>query len=175
MFIPFIDDRILTDAKGRVTAIMGPSGAGKTTFMNCLMGKVPRTGGSLRINHTDMEIHTLRKVIGYVPQDDIMLSELTVRYTVPLFDFIANIPYRENISHSAKIRLPRSWSSVETQQFIDSVINALDLSHVANTVVGDSLERGISGGQRKRTNIGMELAAAPVSIMFAIRFEVFII
>lgn len=59
---------------------MGPSGAGKTTFMNCLMGKVPRTGGALRINHKDLEIHTLRKVIGYVPQDDVMLAELTVRY-----------------------------------------------------------------------------------------------
>ncbi len=58
---------------------MGPSGAGKTTFMSCLMGKITRTGGSLRINHTELEIHALRKVIGYVPQDDVMLSELTVK------------------------------------------------------------------------------------------------
>lgn len=58
----------ISSQKGRVTAIMGPSGAGKTTFMNCLMGKVPRTGGSLRINNKDLEMHTMRKVIGYVPQ-----------------------------------------------------------------------------------------------------------
>lgn len=47
---------------------MGPSGAGKTTFMNCLMGKISRTGGILRINHQDLEMNTLKKVIGYVPQ-----------------------------------------------------------------------------------------------------------
>ncbi len=66
------------------------------------------------------------------------------------------------MSHSARIRLPRSWTYSETDKFVNSVLSALDLSQVADTVVGDQLQRGISGGQRKRTNIGMELAAAPV-------------
>ena len=69
---------------------------------------------------------------------------------------------RENIRHSAKIRLPKNWTSKETEDFVDSVLDALDLSHVANTVVGDHTRRGISGGQKKRTNIAMELAGAPV-------------
>jgi ABC-type multidrug transport system ATPase subunit len=73
---------------------------------------------------------------------------------------------RENITHSAKIRLPRSWNSEEVSKFIESVLDALDLSHIAETVVGDYTRRGISGGQRKRTNIGMELVSAPVCFPF---------
>lgn len=133
----------------RLTAIMGPSGAGKTTFMNCLMGKVKRTGGSLRIDDKDMEVHHLKQVIGYVPQDDVMISELTVR---------------ENIRHSAAIRLPSSWKSDDVNNFTDSILEALDLTHVADNIVGDAMSRGVSGGQKKRTNIAIELAAAPLAI-----------
>ena len=58
---------------GRVTVIMGPSGAGKSTFMNVLMGKLDRTGGKLLINGLEVEMHKYKKIIGYVPQDDVML------------------------------------------------------------------------------------------------------
>ncbi|KAJ3078440.1 hypothetical protein HK100_010728, partial [Physocladia obscura] len=86
---------------GRMTAIMGPSGAGKTTFMNVLMGKVSRTDGSLRINNVIAEMQTYRKIIGYVPQDDIMIPELTVR---------------ENLLYSARTRLPQSWTGQEIEE-----------------------------------------------------------
>ncbi|KAI9328475.1 hypothetical protein DFJ73DRAFT_782572 [Zopfochytrium polystomum] len=134
---------------GTMTAIMGPSGAGKTTFMNVLMGKVKRTGGELRINGVVAEMETFQKIIGYVPQEDIMLRELTVR---------------ENIEYSAKVRLPSSWSRQEVDSHIDNVLAALSLTGVANSQIGDELTRGISGGQRKRVNIGLELAAVPVAI-----------
>lgn len=80
---------------GRVTAIQGPSGAGKSTFMNVLMGKISRTGGKLLINGRVGEMSQYKKVIGYVPQEDVMLTELTVR---------------ENIAYSGHCRLPRTWT-----------------------------------------------------------------
>ncbi|KAI9340587.1 hypothetical protein BDR26DRAFT_861433 [Obelidium mucronatum] len=134
---------------GRMTAIMGPSGAGKTTFMNVLMGKVSRTDGSLRINNIVAEMQTYRKIIGYVPQDDVMIGEMTVR---------------ENLLYSARVRLPQTWTNKEVEDHVDSLLKALNLAHVANSRIGSTLERGISGGQRKRVNIGLELAAVPLSM-----------
>jgi len=129
---------------------MGPSGAGKTTFLSVMMGKVKRSGGSLFINGKESEMSAFKKVIGYVPQEDIMLRELTVR---------------ENITYSARIRLPR-WSKKDVDNHIDSVINSLGLDHVQNVLIGDETTRGISGGQRKRVNIGLELAACPIGEVF---------
>ncbi|KAJ3119633.1 hypothetical protein HK100_000215 [Physocladia obscura] len=134
---------------GRMTAIMGPSGAGKTTFMSVLMGKVARTSGTLKINNAVTEMNKYRKIIGYVPQDDVMIEELTVR---------------ENIRYSARARLPNTWTNKEVDDHVDAILNALNLSHVAHKRIGNTLIRGISGGQRKRVNIGIELAAAPLSV-----------
>ncbi|KAI8924958.1 hypothetical protein BC831DRAFT_512884 [Entophlyctis helioformis] len=133
----------------RMTAIMGPSGAGKTTFMNVLCGKVNRTKGELFVNGNKAEIPQYKKVIGYVPQDDIMIRELTVR---------------EVVLHSAKCRLPRSWTSAEVETHVDDLLRALNLSHVAHTPIGDETTRGISGGQRKRVNIAIEMAAVPLCL-----------
>ncbi|KAJ3294091.1 hypothetical protein HDU76_006985, partial [Blyttiomyces sp. JEL0837] len=134
----------------RMTAILGPSGAGKTTFMNVLMGKLNRTGGRLFINGEEAEMHLYRKIIGYVPQEDIMHRELTVR---------------ENLLHSARVRLPNHWSARQIEEHVDNVLKALKLTHVANSLIGDETSRGVSGGQRKRVNIGMEIAAAPLAIL----------
>ncbi|KAJ3268377.1 hypothetical protein HK104_005388, partial [Borealophlyctis nickersoniae] len=134
---------------GRLTAIMGPSGAGKTTFMNVLMGKVNRTKGRLFINNAEAEIHTYKKIIGYVPQEDIVLRELTVR---------------ENVLHSARVRLPAAWSNAEVEAYTDAILDALNLTHVAHNLIGDETTRGVSGGQRKRVNIALELAAVPLAL-----------
>jgi ABC-type multidrug transport system ATPase subunit len=121
----------------------------ETTFMNVLMGKVSRTQGKLFINNSESEMSKYKKIIGYVPQEDIMLREMTVR---------------ENIEHSARIRLPSSWSRKEVTEFVDGVLEVLNLSHVQNVLIGDESTRGVSGGQRKRVNIGMELAAIPLAL-----------
>ncbi|KAI8607512.1 P-loop containing nucleoside triphosphate hydrolase protein, partial [Chytriomyces sp. MP71] len=134
---------------GRMTAIMGPSGSGKTTFMSVLMGKVARTAGTLKISGTLAEMKDFKKLIGYVPQEDIMIEELTVR---------------ENIRYAARTKLPNSWTNMEVDDHVDSILKALNLTHVAHKRIGGTLVRGISGGQRKRVNIGMELAAAPLSV-----------
>lgn len=133
----------------KMTAIMGPSGAGKTTFMNVLCGKVDRTSGTLRISGKVAEVHHFKKLIGYVPQEDIMLRELTVR---------------QNMMHSARVRLPSSWSAEEVGKYVDDLLVALKLDHVKHSRIGDETLRGVSGGQRKRVNIGIELAAAPVCL-----------
>lgn len=84
-----------------------------------------------------------------MPQDDIVLPELTVR---------------ENILHSARIRLPSTWSDKEIQHHVDILISCLQLSHVKDSLVGSPGAPVISGGQRKRVSIGMELAAAPMAV-----------
>ncbi|KAI8832704.1 hypothetical protein BC829DRAFT_408423 [Chytridium lagenaria] len=135
---------------GRMTAIMGPSGAGsRTTFMNVLMGKVTRTGGELKINGVTTEMQTYKKIIGYVPQEDTMHRELTVL---------------ENIHYAAKVRLPNSWTSEMIGKHTNNIIEALNLSAVKYSPIGDEMTRGISGGQRKRVNVGTELAAAPLAV-----------
>ncbi|TPX55433.1 hypothetical protein PhCBS80983_g05319 [Powellomyces hirtus] len=134
---------------GHLTAIMGPSGAGKTTFMNVLMGKVPRTDGTLFINGLESEMSKFKKIIGYVPQEDVMLRELTVR---------------ENILHAARVKLPSAWTNKEIEDYTEAVIASLGLSHVAHSIIGDETTRGVSGGQRKRVNIGMELAGVPLTL-----------
>ncbi|KAI0403250.1 hypothetical protein F4802DRAFT_599219 [Xylaria palmicola] len=135
--------------QGSLTAVMGGSGAGKSTFVNVLMGKTTNTGGSVTVNNVPGRIKRYKKLIGYVPQDDIVLPELTVY---------------ENILHSAKIRLPRTWTSADIKAHVDSVIDCLELSYVRNSLVGSVGKPVISGGQRKRVSIGMELAAAPMAI-----------
>ena len=135
--------------RGSLVAVMGGSGAGKSTFVNVLMGKTNHTGGQVSVNNIPGKLKRYKKVTGYVPQDDIVLPELTVY---------------ENIVHSARIRLPRTWSKSDIEAHVESVIDCLELSHVRDSLVGSVGKPVISGGQRKRVSIGMELAAAPMAI-----------
>lgn len=153
-FEPKPGKAILTDISGAIPsgsfwAVMGGSGAGKSTFLNVLMGKAKHTGGSVLVNGHEEKMKKYKKLIGYVPQDDIVLPELTVR---------------ENILHSARIRLPRDWPDGKKQEHADNLIACLGLSHVADSLVGDTQKPVISGGQRKRVSIGLELAAAPMAL-----------
>ncbi|KAF2480385.1 hypothetical protein BDY17DRAFT_336481 [Neohortaea acidophila] len=135
--------------KGSCWGIIGGSGAGKTTLVNTLMGKQRATSGTIKINGSRKCVSRYRKLIGYVPQDEIVFPELTVR---------------ENILHSARCRLPSRWTDTAIQEHVDSLIACLQLTHVQHKRVGDERKPVISGGQRKRVNIGMELVAAPMAI-----------
>lgn len=134
---------------GKMTAIMGPSGAGKTTFLNVLCGKIARTSGKLYISGRELEMQKYKNIYGFVPQEDIMHRELSVK---------------ENILHSARIRAPSKWSSAEVEDHASSIIEALKLKHVSHTLIGDGIIRGVSGGQRKRVNIGIEVASTPLCL-----------
>ncbi|KAI4150800.1 MAG: hypothetical protein L6R39_002169 [Caloplaca ligustica] len=135
--------------RGSLWGVMGASGAGKSTFVNVLMGKTAHTGGVTKINGVQGDIKKYKKIIGYVPQDDIVLPELTVG---------------ENIMHSARIRLPSNWTEGQIQKHVDNLISCLQLAHVKDSLVGNAAKPVISGGQRKRVSIGIELAAAPMAL-----------
>eukprot|EP01083_Nonionella_stella_P008884 25735_1 len=122
---------------GRITAIMGPSGAGKTTFLTALMGKADGISGSTSVNGNECHMSEYSKLIGFVPQNDVMIRELSVR---------------DNIWFSARMRLPRRWTDAEVGVHVDCVIEMLGLSRVAYSQVGGSGDRGISGGELKRAN-----------------------
>ncbi|KAG0326947.1 hypothetical protein BGZ99_008712 [Dissophora globulifera] len=142
-----ISGRLIT---GRTCAVMGPSGAGKTTFLSILAGKVAKTDGSIKVNGKEQTLSLWKKLIGFVPQEDVMLSELTVR---------------EILMHSARMRQPVHMSHNEKRLKVLEVIQFLGIGHIMDNPIGDVETRGVSGGERKRVNIGMELVASP-SILF---------
>ncbi|KAG0334541.1 hypothetical protein BG004_000365, partial [Podila humilis] len=142
-----ISGRLIT---GRTCAVMGPSGAGKTTFLSILAGKVAKTDGSIKVNGTEQTLSLWKKLIGFVPQEDVMLSDLSVR---------------DILMHSARMRQPAHMSHNEKRLKVLEVIQFLGLGHIMDNPIGDVETRGVSGGERKRVNIGMELVASP-SILF---------
>ncbi|XP_047180627.1 ABC transporter G family member 24-like [Vigna umbellata] len=133
---------------GRITAVMGPSGAGKTTFLSALAGKALGCSvtGSILINGRNESIHSFKKITGFVPQDDIVHGNLTVE---------------ENLWFSAQCRLSVDLSKPEKVLVVERVIEFLGLQSVRNSLVGTVEKRGISGGQRKRVNVGLEMVMEP--------------
>ncbi|RCV32844.1 hypothetical protein SETIT_7G035300v2 [Setaria italica] len=133
---------------GRVTAVMGPSGAGKTTFLNAVTGKVNgyKMTGSVLVNGKNVNIRSYKKIIGFVPQDDIVHGNLTVE---------------ENLWFSAKCRLSARMKHRDKVLIVERVIDSLDLQGIRTSLVGTVEKRGISGGQRKRVNVGLEMVMEP--------------
>jgi ABC-type multidrug transport system ATPase subunit/pSer/pThr/pTyr-binding forkhead associated (FHA) protein len=137
---------------GDLIALMGPSGSGKTTLLLTLNGYLPPSYGQVRINGEDLYAiyDALRGSIGYVPQDDIVHPELTVW---------------EAVRYSAKFRLPPDYSEDEIDRRVETTLAQLGLEAVAHLQIGKPEKKILSGGQRKRVNIAMELVTDPV-IMF---------
>lgn len=128
---------------------MGASGAGKTSLLNVLAGRA-RTGGRIKIE-ADVRLNNyavdptsikVRKSIAFVAQDDSLQATATPR---------------EAIMFSAKLRLPRSTTDESIKQLTMRMLNELGLLACADTIVGGPLLKGISGGERKRTSVGVEL------------------
>ncbi|CAJ1455733.1 unnamed protein product [Effrenium voratum] len=141
-----LNDVSCTVQSGDMVALMGPSGAGKTTLLNSIVGR-PTTGqvdGGIQYN--GKPIDKVRSSVGYVTQDDIMYETLTVR---------------ENLSFAAAFILP-AQSKAERAKAVEEVIQKLSLKKCSETVVGSpGLVRGISGGERKRTNVALSLLGKP--------------
>ncbi|KAI3472066.1 hypothetical protein Pfo_028754 [Paulownia fortunei] len=133
---------------GRISAVMGPSGAGKTTFLSAVAGKIRGCiiSGSILINGRPDSIHCYKKIVGFVPQDDIVHGNLTVE---------------ENLRFSARCRLSAEMPKADKVLVVERVIESLGLQAVRDSLVGTVEKRGISGGQRKRVNVGLEMVMEP--------------
>ncbi|MBN1416457.1 MAG: ATP-binding cassette domain-containing protein [Bacteroidales bacterium] len=135
------------EESGRLIGIMGASGAGKSTLLNVLNGSTPPTTGSVLINgnniYTDKE--KTKGLIGHVSQDDLLIEELTV------FD---------NLYYNAKLCFD-NYSKKELVYAVDNMLHNLGLFEIKDIQVGTPLNKKISGGQRKRLNIALELIREP--------------
>jgi ABC-type multidrug transport system ATPase subunit/predicted component of type VI protein secretion system len=143
-----LQDISLTVYPGEFVGLMGPSGAGKTTLMMALNGYLPPTQGHTRLNGVDLyrSYDAFRGNIGYVPQDDIIHSQLTVW---------------EALYYTARLRLPPDTSRREICAIIDRVLRELEISETRDVLIGSPEDKGISGGQRKRVNLAQELITQP--------------
>lgn len=139
---------------GEIMAIMGASGAGKTTFLDILARKNKRglVGGDFYVNGEKVDDADYKNVIGFVDQEDTMLPTLTVH---------------ETILNSALLRLPREMSRSGKEQRVYEVEKQLGIYHIRDSLIGseEGKGRGVSGGEKRRVGIACELVTSP-SILF---------
>jgi ABC-type multidrug transport system ATPase subunit len=141
----------IKEESGKLIGLMGASGAGKSTLLNVLNGHDTPSQGRVRINGIDIhkDIDQVEGVIGFVPQDDLLIEDLTVY---------------QNLYYASKLCFD-NLSEKELNELIMKALNNLGLTETKDLKVGSPLEKTISGGQRKRLNIGLELLREP-SVLF---------
>lgn len=137
---------------GEVLAIMGGSGAGKTTFLDILArkNKAGTVSGDVLVNGKFVNYDAYRNIIGYVDQEDTLMPTLTVY---------------ETILYSALLRLPRTMSWESKKQRVQDTMLELNILSIANRRIGSTGQRGLSGGEKRRVSIACELVTSP-SILF---------
>lgn len=142
----------LTIYPSEFVGLMGPSGAGKTTLMNAMNGYTPPSHGSVLVNGLDLYANYDRFCghLAYVPQNDIMHGDLTVG---------------QALFYTARLRLPSDYRGSDIRARVRSVLADLGLEAVEGVLIGSPEKKGISGGQRKRVNLAMELLTDP-SVLF---------
>lgn len=140
-----------TEESGRLIGIIGGSGSGKSTLLNVLNGNIKPKKGQIRVNGYDIHENKelLKGVIGYVPQDDVLIKELTV---------FQNLYYNARLCFSA-------FTEDEIFDIVEKALVDFDLVEARDLNVGDAFTTILSGGQRKRLNIALELIREP-SILF---------
>ncbi|KCV67838.1 hypothetical protein, variant [Fonticula alba] len=135
---------------GRVLAIMGPSGGGKTSLLDAVSGRLPGIKGQVLVNGAPLP-KNFRRVSSYVMQDDLMFTTLSPR---------------EQLTFAARVRLAPSLTSADIAEHVEILLDQLSLTRVADTLVGrQGARRGLSGGERKRTAIAYEMITNP-SLLF---------
>lgn len=146
-----VDSIGLTILPGEFVGLIGPSGAGKTTLMMMMNGVIKPSEGDVLINDQSLysNFDSFKGQIGYVPQDDIIHRELKVQ---------------ESFHYTGKLRLDNNTDEeIKTQ--VDNILDTLGLEETRDTLIGSAEKKGISGGQRKRVNLGQELLTEP-SVLF---------
>ncbi len=136
---------------GQLVGIMGASGSGKSTLINVLSGMAQPSSGSLKINGIDIyeNPEKVKGLMGFVSQDDVLIEDLTVY---------------ENLFYNAKLCFS-NYSPFQLRRKVLKILRSLGLYAIRNMRVGSPMNKKISGGQRKRLNIGLELIREP-SILF---------
>ncbi|HLF34789.1 MAG TPA: ATP-binding cassette domain-containing protein [Cyclobacteriaceae bacterium] len=144
-------DVTIREEDGSLVGLMGSSGAGKSTLLNILNGNEKPSGGKVLINGIDIhkEKRKTEGIIGYVPQDDLLMEDLTVY---------------QNLYYAAKLCF-NNLSEIEIDSLVSRTLSNLGLNDTRELKVGSPLDKKISGGQRKRLNIGLELLREPM-VMF---------
>ena len=148
--------RILQDVdanmpNGSLTAIIGGSGSGKTSMLNALSHRLKsarlKQSGTVLYNGNP-KLSSIRSA--YVMQQDVLLPTLTVR---------------ETLAYAAELRLPPPTTAAERHQIVEDVILELGLKECANTRIGNNIHKGCSGGEKRRTSLGVQLLSNP-SVLF---------
>lgn len=141
----------IAETGGKLIGLMGASGSGKSTLLNVLNGSEKPSSGRVLINGINIhkEPHKVDGVIGFIPQDDLLIEDLSVF---------------ENLYYSARLCFG-NLSEEEIKERVEKVLVNLGLSEIRNLKVGSPMHKTISGGQRKRLNIGLELLREP-TILF---------
>eukprot|EP01031_Cornospumella_fuschlensis_P027555 gene27555-33281_t len=140
---------------GQMAIILGPSGAGKSTLLNVLAGRSSSSSdvtveGKITVDGKLINPIAFRKHIAYVMQESALFHTATPR---------------ESLAFSAAMRLPPTYTRSEIASIVEQILQDLHLGKCADTMIGDVMHKGISGGERKRTCIGIELVTKP-SLLF---------
>ena len=141
----------VSEKGGKLIGLMGGSGSGKSTMLNVLNGSEKPSSGRVLINGIDIHENPgkVEGIVGFIPQDDLLMEDLTVF---------------ENLFYAAQLCFGH-FTIEQTEERVQKVLHSLGLSEIKDLKVGSPLHKTISGGQRKRVNIGLELLREP-TILF---------
>ncbi|KAK3018514.1 hypothetical protein RJ639_003687 [Escallonia herrerae] len=134
---------------GEILAVLGASGSGKSTLIDALANRIAKGSlkGKVALNGEHLESRLLKVISAYVMQDDLLFPMLTVE---------------ETLMFAAEFRLPRTLSKSKKKLRVQALIDQLGLRNAAKTVIGDEGHRGVSGGERRRVSIGIDIIHDPI-------------
>ncbi|WCJ19448.1 ABC transporter G family member 2 [Euphorbia peplus] len=134
---------------GEILAVLGASGSGKSTLIDALANRIAKGSlkGTVALNGETLESRMGKVISAYVMQDDLLYPMLTVE---------------ETLMFAAEFRLPRSLSRSKKKMRVQALIDQLGLRNAAKTVIGDEGHRGVSGGERRRVSIGIDIIHDPI-------------
>ncbi|XP_019192601.1 PREDICTED: ABC transporter G family member 6-like [Ipomoea nil] len=134
---------------GELMAVLGASGSGKSTLIDALANRIAKESlkGTMTLNGEPLDSRLLKVISAYVMQDDLLYPMLTVE---------------ETLMFAAEFRLPRTLSKAKKMMRVQALIDQLGLRNAAKTVIGDEGHRGVSGGERRRVSIGIDIIHDPI-------------
>ncbi|KAI8996061.1 P-loop containing nucleoside triphosphate hydrolase protein [Gaertneriomyces semiglobifer] len=144
-------------APGELMCVMGPSGSGKSTFLDVISGRFMKAAnstveGSIHFGSKPMPVNTASPgLMAYVAQED--------------KGIIGGLTVKENLQYAADLRMPAEFSFIEKQHHVTRVLQQLGLSNQADTIVGHAFKKGISGGQKRRVSLGIEIITGPAVLL----------